>query len=387
MLGVKFVLTIFTPTYNRGHLIKRVYDSLRKQTDKSFEWIIIDDGGIDNTEQIINKLILDNKMFPMSYKKINHGGKHRAINQAINMSQSDYFMIVDDDDYLMPKAVEIIKKWIETISGDKKLAGVSGLKGFSERECVGQRGHKNCKGYIDGNVFQLKEMGFTGDMAEVYRTEILKRFPFPEYEGETYISENYLWYQVALAGYNVRWFQEIIYICEYLPSGLTCNRIRNLVCNPMGWFTCALLKTKYEKVRVSDSFIEWYILACNDVILKKIKEKFGNDICTAIVNRYNDIISKTIKYIKEDNKNIAVYGTGMYGEMFYEISKRIDVEILFAIDKAPRDFYGKKVYKPDDDYPIVDIVFVTIKDYDADIFTSLNGRIKNVIWWNDLWNE
>ena len=45
-------LSIITPTYNRGKLLIDAYESLCNQTDKDFEWIIIDDGSIDNTKDI-----------------------------------------------------------------------------------------------------------------------------------------------------------------------------------------------------------------------------------------------------------------------------------------------------------------------------------------------
>ena len=42
-------LTIFTPTYNRGYLLHDLYRSLVEQTNKEFEWLIIDDESTDNT--------------------------------------------------------------------------------------------------------------------------------------------------------------------------------------------------------------------------------------------------------------------------------------------------------------------------------------------------
>ena len=48
-------ITVFTPTYNREKSISRVYESLKKQTYKNFEWLIIDDGSIDNTKDVIEK--------------------------------------------------------------------------------------------------------------------------------------------------------------------------------------------------------------------------------------------------------------------------------------------------------------------------------------------
>lgn len=51
-------VTVFTPSFNRSHTISRVYNSLLKQTDKDFEWVIVDDGSTDNTAELVNKLLL-----------------------------------------------------------------------------------------------------------------------------------------------------------------------------------------------------------------------------------------------------------------------------------------------------------------------------------------
>ena len=47
------MITIFTPAYNRKHTLTRLYESLKKQTDKNFEWLIVDDGSTDRTEELI----------------------------------------------------------------------------------------------------------------------------------------------------------------------------------------------------------------------------------------------------------------------------------------------------------------------------------------------
>ncbi len=41
------MLTVFTPTYNRAHLLPRLYESLCQQTFKDFEWVIVDDGSTE----------------------------------------------------------------------------------------------------------------------------------------------------------------------------------------------------------------------------------------------------------------------------------------------------------------------------------------------------
>ena len=46
-------LTIFTPTYNRGKFLYRLFDSIMKQNSKDIEWLIVDDGSVDNTKKIV----------------------------------------------------------------------------------------------------------------------------------------------------------------------------------------------------------------------------------------------------------------------------------------------------------------------------------------------
>ena len=48
-------LTVFTPAYNRAHTLPRTYESLLKQNNKDFIWLIIDDGSSDNTEELVRE--------------------------------------------------------------------------------------------------------------------------------------------------------------------------------------------------------------------------------------------------------------------------------------------------------------------------------------------
>ena len=45
---MKKLLTILTPTYNRGEYLENIFVSLQQQTNQNFEWIIVDDGSTDN---------------------------------------------------------------------------------------------------------------------------------------------------------------------------------------------------------------------------------------------------------------------------------------------------------------------------------------------------
>ena len=56
-MKIKMMITVFTPTYNRGALLRRLYDSLLAQTVYGFEWLIVDDDSSDDTESVVQKFI------------------------------------------------------------------------------------------------------------------------------------------------------------------------------------------------------------------------------------------------------------------------------------------------------------------------------------------
>ena len=226
--------TIFTPTYNREDCLINLYDSLIRQTDQDFEWLIIDDGSIDNTEVLINKLILKNEIC-IRYFKVKNGGKHRAINKGIRLAKGKVFAIVDSDDYLTDDAVEKIKYWFKSIEKEeKKYAGVAGAKGYSDDKMVGTGFSDNCI-YIDAKNTERMQNGIRGDKFEVFYTAVLIMYPFPEIDNEKFITEQVVWTRIAKDGYYLRWYNDIIYICDYLDGGLTSSRISLAKKNPKGY--------------------------------------------------------------------------------------------------------------------------------------------------------
>ena len=222
-------ITVFTPTYNRAHLINNLYKSLLIQTNKDFEWLIIDDGSTDDTKDKVQSFIRDNKI-KIRYIFQENGGKHRAINRGLDNVNSELFFIVDSDDYLIPTAIETIIYRYCTIENSQEFAGISFNKGFTESELVGETFSSE---YIDCTNLERGKNKILGDKSEVYKTKILRKIKFPEIEGENFMSEIVLWNEVARQGYKLRWYNEIIYICNYLEDGLTVNRDSIYLNNPI----------------------------------------------------------------------------------------------------------------------------------------------------------
>ncbi len=213
------MITILTPTYNRAYILPEAFQSLRTQTNFDFEWIIVDDGSVDNTEEIVKEWLTEELPFSLRYYKQENGGKHRAVNRGVLLAEYEYLLVLDSDDYLEPDAVELIHQWLSTIDGKEGFAGVSGLRGWKTRE--GAIGSFLSKDYIDAFNSERVKYNLEGEKAEVYKTELLRKYPFPEFEGENFLRESASWDAISEAGYKVRWFNRIIYRCEYLEDGLT----------------------------------------------------------------------------------------------------------------------------------------------------------------------
>ena len=215
------MITVFTPTYNRAYSLPRLYDSLKAQTFRDFEWLIIDDGSTDDTERVVSGW-KNEDVVQINYVKQSNGGKHRAINHGVKEAKGELFFIVDSDDWLPANSLEETNRYYLQIKDDNSFVGVAGSKCYPDGRKVG--GEVNYE-VIDTDFVTFREkLHIKGDMEEVWKTEIFRRFPFPEFEGEKFLTEAFVWNKIAKK-YKLRYFNKNIYTCEYLPDGLT-NNIR-----------------------------------------------------------------------------------------------------------------------------------------------------------------
>lgn len=226
------LITVFTPTYNRAYKLRDLFNSLMQQTVKDFEWLIIDDGSSDNTKETVESFNTDNK-FNIRYVYKNNEGKQIAMNKAADLAIGDWIFIVDSDDILKPYAVEKVIYYCMQIQDNDQFAGVAGLRGKKNGEVWSTSDISKVRKtndlihnteYIDATAIEYRyKYKIQGDRAEVIRTSILKNYPFPKIQGENFIPEGYLWIRLAKDGYKFRWFNQVIYITEYLNDGLTKN--------------------------------------------------------------------------------------------------------------------------------------------------------------------
>ena len=224
-------ITILTPTYNRASLLPRLFDSLLRQTNKDFEWIVVDDGSTDDTREVVANLKEKcGGAFPMGYVYKANGGKHMAINIGAERARGELLFIADSDDLLTDDALETVANSWHDISDDKSFAGIAGLDiTMDTREVIGSGLPQE---HIDCNAIDIRyRHHVTGDMKEVFRTEVLREFPFPEFAGERFCPEQLVWFRMARR-YRLRYINKPIYIADYQPDGITAGITRSRMRNP-----------------------------------------------------------------------------------------------------------------------------------------------------------
>lgn len=251
------LLTVFTPTYNRKELLGRVYQSLLAQTCRDFCWLIVDDGSTDDTKQTVQGWI-EEKQIPVTYIYRENGGKMRAHNTGVEHCTTELFMCLDSDDYLPADAVECLTDtWKDARQEDSgrgaaKVAGIVAHKGRSATEILTGRAFTDIQ---YSTLQELYRQGFSGETALVFRTEILRQFPFPEIDGEKYVPEDYIYDKIDKE-YVLRVLPHIIMICELVSSGYTDSVEKLRRENPQAWWLyyeqraqeapASLLKIKYS---------------------------------------------------------------------------------------------------------------------------------------------
>ena len=228
--------TIFTPSFNRAHTLPKLFRSLNSQTFQDFEWIIVDDGSTDATAELVKNMQQTMKAYDIIYLKTENGGKHRAVNLGLIHARGELFFIVDSDDYLPEKSLEIFDQVEKTIPVEQKqnFAGICGQRYYiKEDKAIGTTFHD--KEFLDITTNERAKYKIFGDKSEVVYTDIFRKYPFPEIPGETFCTENIVWDRIAHDGFKFRFFNGDVYRCDYQPDGLTQKGMKLYADNPIQW--------------------------------------------------------------------------------------------------------------------------------------------------------
>lgn len=231
------MISVITPTYNRAELLPQIFASLKRQTCKDFEWIIVDDGSFDGTECVVKEMDKE-RGFPVHYIKKENGGKHTAVNLGVKKAKGELTLILDSDDELPKNAVEAIQTYLplhtvadgskSKIQNDKSIGGLCFYMAHQNGEVIG-------KPMIETTTDEVAlryNHHVAGDMCEVFRTDVLREFPFPEIPGERFCPEQLVWFRIAQK-YQLKVIPQVIYLRDYLDGGLTDNIVKIRMNSPV----------------------------------------------------------------------------------------------------------------------------------------------------------
>jgi glycosyltransferase involved in cell wall biosynthesis len=215
----RYTFTVFTPTYNRAHTLPRTYESLEAQTFKDFEWLVIDDGSTDDTESVVREW-LRGSSFPIRYIRQANVGKHISTNRAADLAAGELMGTLDSDDWYAPNALERFLFHWESIPEERRdeFVGVVGLCADRTGAMIGVRFPQPV---MDSDYFEMQfVLGAVGDKAGVGRTEINRRFRFPELEPGGYVPESIVYNRMA-RHYKARLVNEVLMFKEHQPGGVS----------------------------------------------------------------------------------------------------------------------------------------------------------------------
>lgn len=101
-------------------------------------------------------------------------------------------------------------------------------------------------GFVDATDLERAAYDLDADMCEAWRTDVLRNYPFPVWNGEKFAPEQIVFNQIALDGYKIRWYPVAMSICEYQEGGLTKGSRKLEIQNPMGYAMMYNHKLKYD---------------------------------------------------------------------------------------------------------------------------------------------
>lgn len=293
-------ITVFTPAYNRADLLKRCYESMCRQTNKNFMWMIIDDGSTDNTKEVVDLWMLNNNGFEIQYYYKENGGLHTAYNEAIEHIDTELCVCIDSDDYMPDNAVEIILDFWKK-NGSNEYAGIVGLDYTIDNHVIGDLlPDKKSINLID--LLIGKYHIHNGDRTNVVRTELYKKVaPMISLKGEKNFSPHYMHLQIS-KNYDFLVLNENLRYVEYQADGMSNSIFKQYLNSPNSFIETRKLYLSLPgiswkfKLRQSIHLVSSGIIANKMTEVLKYIPSFGMTVlavpCGLLLSKYIRIKAK-----------------------------------------------------------------------------------------------
>jgi len=173
-------VSIVVPVYNVEDCLSYCVDSLRQQTYKNIEIILVDDGSTDSSGEICDQYAREDDRIKVLH--IENGGLSNARNTGVKESSTDWIVFIDSDDYYDHRAIECLVKLRDKYRVDLVATPVIEVRNYGNSDFLGDFREKY-SGKLDRRT-ALEQMFYgnyvgTHSGGKLYKKEILLRFPYP----------------------------------------------------------------------------------------------------------------------------------------------------------------------------------------------------------------
>ena len=170
------MISVLLPVFNSQKYLSDCINSILNQSYEDFELVIVDDGSIDQSGEIIKQFIEKDGRIKAFYKE-NEGSISKTRNFLLEKVTGDFFIFIDSDDIIEKDFLKILLETMNKSNSDVVACGfklvnipVLAKKGYGKRE-------------VDSSK-AIEEMLFSGRFYAVwnklFRTEKVKDFRFDE---------------------------------------------------------------------------------------------------------------------------------------------------------------------------------------------------------------
>lgn len=227
----KMKITVVTATYNRRNLLRQVFDSLKAQNYQAIEWIVVDDGGSDNTEEAV-AAFQPEASFVIRYVRQENSGKPRAVNHGLELATGDLVCVVDDDDYFLPDVFQRVVQDYSQIANREDVGGLSYLALDPAGKLWGQKFPAD---YLISDHYECRlNRRITGDKCEFYKGVVFREhgIRFPESKSRGGIGGDTIFHLAIADKFQTCYINTPVLVKNYLGDGITVNWRKKALQNP-----------------------------------------------------------------------------------------------------------------------------------------------------------
>jgi glycosyltransferase involved in cell wall biosynthesis len=228
-----YAFTVYTGTRNRAGTLRRPYDSLRSQTFRDFEWLVVDNESTDGTEELIAQWQAEAD-FPIRYIRHANRGHHGSSNVGVKAARGELFLTLDSDDGAVPEALERFKAIWDEIPAEvrDRYAGVTAL---AVDENGAPTGDEYPSAVFDSNATEIYyRYKVLGEKWGFERTDVMRQHLYPTVAGYTGMMSSHLVWGAIGRHYLTRFVNEYLGVVYFDQPDTMTKGVADLHKNALG---------------------------------------------------------------------------------------------------------------------------------------------------------